>query len=78
MRCYECATKSRETEAVAVCTECGRGLCMEHAGIVRVPQFFELPMGMARVTRRCSLDRPRVLCQECREALDCCEARSQG
>lgn len=31
MQCFECTRTGRETVAVAVCRECGAGLCLEHA-----------------------------------------------
>ena len=31
MKCYICAEKGKESDAVAVCTVCGAGICFEHA-----------------------------------------------
>ena len=30
MNCHECAQAQRERLAVAVCTNCGVGMCLEH------------------------------------------------
>jgi hypothetical protein len=30
MNCFECATASETTAAVAICQHCGVGLCFEH------------------------------------------------
>jgi hypothetical protein len=34
MNCLQCATNGRSTSAVAVCADCGAGVCLEHARIV--------------------------------------------
>jgi hypothetical protein len=31
MICYECAKQERNTPAVAICLNCGAGLCLQHA-----------------------------------------------
>ncbi len=31
MECYTCAKKKTKSEAVAVCSICGKGLCLDHA-----------------------------------------------
>ena len=31
MKCYICAEMGKDTDAVAVCTDCGAGICREHA-----------------------------------------------
>jgi hypothetical protein len=35
MNCYDCAVASDHRDAVAVCTDCGAGLCIEHAAQTR-------------------------------------------
>jgi hypothetical protein len=35
MNCYDCATDGNHRDAVAVCVDCGAGLCIEHAVPVR-------------------------------------------
>jgi hypothetical protein len=35
MNCYDCATVGDHRDAVAVCVDCGAGLCVEHAVPVR-------------------------------------------
>jgi hypothetical protein len=31
LKCYVCAQKGKDVEAVATCVICGMGVCMEHA-----------------------------------------------
>jgi hypothetical protein len=31
MNCYPCARESKDSTAVATCSVCGKGLCLEHA-----------------------------------------------
>lgn len=62
MKCYECAKKNMDMEAVAVCSECGMGLCMEHA---QRYEMHDLPHGTQWVTRAPM----HILCSECSEAL---------
>ncbi len=33
MNCFDCASRGRRAEAVAVCTGCGAGVCEEHAHV---------------------------------------------
>ncbi|MBD3176449.1 MAG: DUF2180 family protein [Armatimonadia bacterium] len=74
MNCYDCTVASTTSAAVAVCMECGRGVCMDHASVIKVPAFYEVSAGMAPVRRRCRLDRRRVHCGECQAAVDCCDS----
>ncbi len=37
MKCYEHAKTGETKDAVAVCAECGMGLCMEHVNEREVP-----------------------------------------
>jgi hypothetical protein len=34
MNCFDCAALGRAAEAVAVCTDCGAGVCLEHARVM--------------------------------------------
>lgn len=62
MKCYECAQSNVDHEAVAVCSECGMGLCMDHAHRV---ELNVLPRSNQWVTR----DAMHILCDGCAEAL---------
>lgn len=35
MNCYVCATRERQTSAVAICRHCQVGLCMDHLAEAR-------------------------------------------
>jgi hypothetical protein len=35
MNCYDCATTGAMTAAIAVCHDCGAGVCTEHATTTR-------------------------------------------
>jgi hypothetical protein len=35
MKCFDCADLGIDCEAVAVCTDCGAGLCIDHAHVAR-------------------------------------------
>lgn len=30
MNCYQCATRAKAVPAIATCTHCGIGICLEH------------------------------------------------
>lgn len=62
MKCYMCAQSNVDNEAVAVCAECGMGLCMEHAHRYETSI---LPHGAQWVSRAPM----HILCGECAEAL---------
>lgn len=32
MNCFECAVQDQAVTAVAICSHCGAGLCLEHLG----------------------------------------------
>ena len=68
MNCFDCAALSRAAEAVAVCADCGAGVCLDHAQVT--PRWLTRTMTMnctvpveppAR-TVRCGL------CQQARDA----------
>lgn len=62
MKCYVCAKDNQSNEAVAVCAECGMGLCMDHAGYHEFP---EMPRGMVQIKR----SPMSILCETCEKAL---------
>jgi hypothetical protein len=59
MRCYQCSLEGADHEAVAVCSICGMGLCMEHAK----REEMDVWEGEKKVSRI-----HRFICQECQEA----------
>jgi len=65
MKCWICAEKGVDTDAVAVCTLCGMGLCREHAIREEIPvQEGGYPFPLTKGQK--SL--PRILCPECSTA----------
>jgi hypothetical protein len=47
MHCFECARAGRETSAVAVCRDCGAGLCLEHVAANERDDVSGMQMGCA-------------------------------
>ena len=45
MHCFECARAERETPAVAVCRDCGAGLCLEHVAVDQRDEVGGMQMG---------------------------------
>ncbi len=59
MKCYQCAKENKDRDAVAVCKECGMGICMEHA-VERKPEPRTVGLeGFAGSTTM------RILCPSC-------------
>ncbi len=68
MNCLDCAGHGRSEEAVAICADCGAGLCLDHAHVT--PRWLTRAVPVNRVvavepparTTRCGL------CQQARDA----------
>ena len=45
MNCYDCATKDLMTPAVAVCHDCGAGICADHATTTTLHLTKIVPLG---------------------------------
>lgn len=58
MKCYPCAKTNQANEAVAVCSVCGKGLCLRHA----VEK--DLPL-VQRVSGWVDQSLVHILCEEC-------------
>ena len=69
MRCYDCAVEDRVEEAVGICVVCGRGVCLRHARLQHLPQFYLSGAGIGGPVRRRAQDRARVVCTECEAAV---------
>ncbi|MFZ0013212.1 MAG: DUF2180 family protein [Acidimicrobiia bacterium] len=67
MNCYECAQSGLTTPAVAVCHDCGAGVCPDHAS----PGQHTLTVVRATNTRS-PVDPPqrRIWCRTCAAAID--------
>ena len=62
MKCYVDAREGANKEAVAVCSSCGMGLCVEH--VVDQEMLLSRPPGLAGYPERGML----ILCERCAEA----------
>lgn len=68
MNCFDCAAHGRVEEAVAICADCGAGVCLDHAQVT--PRWLTRAMAINRTvavepparTIRCGL------CQQARDA----------
>lgn len=70
MNCFDCAAYGITTPAVAICTDCGAGLCADHAQVE--PRWLTRTMVINRVV---TVDSPArtILCRTCdaaRQAAD--------
>ena len=65
MNCYDCANGSTYRNAVAVCTDCGAGVCIEHA--VNVRHWLTRTQALMRVERVEPAAR-RIHCETCHAA----------
>ena len=78
MKCYVCAKKGLDNEAVAVCIVCGMGVCMEHATVEEVTFWEAQSLESATVSGAfggsVAKKIPRILCPYCIVKID----RSQG
>lgn len=69
MVCYVCSKLGKETPAVAICILCGMALCPEHLIREELPVFEDVSAGMATVRHRLPETLPRILCEDCYDAL---------
>jgi hypothetical protein len=67
MNCYDCLPASHP--AVAVCCLCGKGVCIEHCVRQGRTVLEHVPSGMSAQIRRTGRSLPRMVCQECAEAV---------
>ena len=61
MQCYDCAVEQKTTTAVAVCSTCGAGLCIQHAVLGHADEW-TASVGNPSATQ---LAGRRILCQTC-------------
>lgn len=64
MNCYDCLALEQKTVAVAVCSRCGAGLCLDHAHLA--PQTVHEAAGTGRSTH--THNARRLTCGVCHEA----------
>lgn len=63
MKCYTHAKEGKDRDAVATCTVCGMGLCMEHV-VER-----DIPLVRGSVEPLSSQQAMQILCERCAERL---------
>ena len=61
MKCYDCMEESKDTEAVAVCIVCGKGLCMDHSKQLELP----VSIGKPPEVKHLHNGLPRIMCDYC-------------
>ncbi len=67
MNCFDCAALGHTAEAVAICADCGAGVCLDHAQVT--PRWLTRTMAM---NRRVQVEPPArtILCGLCQQARD--------
>jgi hypothetical protein len=66
MKCYICAERGVDSDAVSVCIVCGMGLCMKHS-IRKDREQWE--GGYPFPAKKKGLKMPRILCPYCDAAM---------
>ncbi len=64
MNCFDCATESRDTTAVAVCHGCGMALCVKHARVATRTVQRNAGVGVSTLPRAAR----RAVCGVCDDA----------
>jgi hypothetical protein len=59
-----------DADAVALCTICGMGLCMEHAIRENLPVVDIIDWGFGKEEHRYPVDIPKFVCSQCWKAID--------
>lgn len=62
LKCYDCMEEGKDSEAVAICIVCGKGLCDEHARRMDLPIWSGINPAPAKVLKK---ELPRILCNYC-------------
>ncbi|WP_407354923.1 DUF2180 family protein [Methanolobus sp. WCC5] len=75
MKCYECAKNGKDSDTVAICIICGRGVCKEHLTREETPVWegeysIKLKCGMGVACDYKDVQHwKKVLCIPCHKAL---------
>ena len=70
MKCYQCAKKGVDTEAVVICSICGMGFCMDHLfreGLL-VTDIMNWGLGEEKIEYPKTL--PRFICGDCKAVIE--------
>lgn len=62
LKCYDCMEESKDSEAVAICIVCGKGLCDEHARRMDLPIWSGNYPTPAKELKK---ELPRIMCNYC-------------
>jgi hypothetical protein len=75
VKCYVCAQEDKESDAVAICSVCGMGLCLDH--VIRDDiVFWERELIRTEMAKagdsqyKIPKRLPRILCEECYKVLN--------
>lgn len=76
MECFDCAAMYRVTSAVAVCADCGAGVCPEHTRVI--PRWLTriVPIGRRERTGPPARILRCGVCQAARDAVPDAESRA--
>ncbi len=75
MKCYKCAEKGVDSDAIGICIVCGMGVCMDHSEMVEV-SFREVndmdwvPVSGLGLDNTTETKVPRILCDICYERVE--------
>ncbi len=62
LKCYDCMEEGKDSEAVAICIVCGKGLCIDHARRMDLPIRGATYPAPAKVLKK---ELPRIVCNYC-------------
>ena len=62
LKCYDCMEEGKDSEAVAICIVCGKGLCLDHARRMDLPIRGSKYPAPAKVLKK---ELPRIVCNYC-------------
>ena len=62
LKCYDCMEEGKDSEAVAICIVCGKGLCIDHARRMDLPIRGSKYPAPAKVLKK---ELPRIVCNYC-------------
>ena len=65
MKCYICAKKNVQTDAVAICITCGMGVCMDHAIREEHEVYEEEFKAIIHNYKKKPQTLPRFMCEPC-------------
>lgn len=77
MDCFDCAEQNTNAPAVGTCTDCGAGMCLQHAHAERRPVTCRITAGMAPVHHPAQQPARTLRCPSCsqvRTTITACEA----